>query len=236
MNSPKPKVFDASLFVSVPHGFVLPPRPSAWPKKLCGARECIESAIYMASQIELVDHEASSFRPDRVRSAYFRASLSELCRIEDIIQSTDGNYSFYNSADPSLHLIKLLRNYQIHVSAIPLSAGQVTVQLSGETAVYQGYIASNVNAEDLQSLRSSKGYTLAQLTELVQLFDLHQRVFGVTQFFYHLAKRVEAIAQRALTPRSTRTPPALPVLLFLALAYSASFGASVQAVPVSFIR
>jgi hypothetical protein len=39
-----------------------------------------------------------------------------------------------------------------------------------------------------------------------------------------------------LTSRSTRTPPALPVLLLLVLASSTSFSASVQAGPVSFIR
>ena len=39
-----------------------------------------------------------------------------------------------------------------------------------------------------------------------------------------------------LTCRSTRTPPALPGVLFLALAISASFSASAQAGSVSFIR
>jgi hypothetical protein len=39
-----------------------------------------------------------------------------------------------------------------------------------------------------------------------------------------------------LTSRSTRTPPALPGVLFLVLASSASLLASVQAGPVSFFR
>jgi len=39
-----------------------------------------------------------------------------------------------------------------------------------------------------------------------------------------------------LTSRSTRTPPALPGVLFLVLAFSAPLSASVQAVPVSFFR
>jgi hypothetical protein len=46
----------------------------------------------------------------------------------------------------------------------------------------------------------------------------------------------DAMGRPSLTPRSTRTPPALPFALSQLLASSASFSASVQAGPVSFIR
>ena len=66
---------------------------------------------------------------------------------------------------------------------------------------------------------------------------------GADWFFLRLhgrsAKAIQAklIALRgALTSRTTRTPPALPSVLFLLLAFSASLGASVQAWPVSFTR
>ena len=50
-----------------------------------------------------------------------------------------------------------------------------------------------------------------------------------------IAKMVQ-IVLRALTSRSTRTPPALSGVLFLVLASSTPLSASAQAGPVSFIR
>jgi hypothetical protein len=47
---------------------------------------------------------------------------------------------------------------------------------------------------------------------------------------------IEAKMTSDLTLRCTRTPPALPFVLYQLLASSASFSASAQAVPVSFIR
>jgi hypothetical protein len=51
-----------------------------------------------------------------------------------------------------------------------------------------------------------------------------------------LITKMLQVVLRALTSRSTRTPPALPSVLFLLLASSAPLVASVQAGPVSFIR
>jgi hypothetical protein len=75
------------------------------------------------------------------------------------------------------------------------------------------------------------------LTNLV-----HPRAFGKPEELVLLLANslcwglVLAIIVRRLTLSSTRTPPALPVLLFLVLASSAPLIVSVQAVPVSSLR
>jgi hypothetical protein len=194
---------DQAQFVPVEHGFIFPPRPARWPRNMSTTKECIESAIYMASQIQLVDHDASTFRSERVRAAYFRACLTELCRIEDVAKSIKEPISFYGSNDPSLHLVKLLRNYQVHIASSELTTGQALVQFAGEHMVYRSFIVDNISVTELRKLESANPYSESQLEEIVALFESHQRKFGVVQLLYHLAKRVELYAQSALTWRST---------------------------------
>ncbi len=199
----RPVTIDPAQFVPVAHGFVIPPRPARWPRDMSKLKGGIESAIYMASQIELVDHGVSTFRPEQVRAAYFRACLTELCRIEDVAKSLKEPISFYGSNDPSLHLMKLLRNYQVHIASSELTTGQVTVQFAGEHMVHRSFIVDNISVTELRKLDSATPYSESQLEEIVALFESHQRKFGVVQLLYHLAKRVELYVQSALTHHST---------------------------------
>ncbi|WP_345986867.1 hypothetical protein WCX18_06730 [Sulfurimonas sp. HSL1-2] len=198
MEPKKSLIFDKTKFVQVTQGFVTPPRSKIVKQSLSTVKECINSAIFMASQIELVEHCLSTVRPESVRPAFFRASLSELIRIEDFL--TDHELpNFYKSNDPTLHLIKLLRNYQVHVAATELRSGRISVKLSGEEMTYYSFIAKNVSAIELQELRSAKAYSFEQLNELAMLFDSEQRKFGVVQLLYYIAMRVEEYAIYSLT-------------------------------------
>lgn len=156
----------------------------------------------MASQVDLISHAVTASRPDRVRSAYFRASLTELCRVEDLAKVVGKKFSFRESSDPSLHLVKLLRNYQVHIASSSLGSGSVAVLLSGEQMVYKSFVVDNVTSEELCRLDSAKGYSVSQLAKLVDLFEASQRKFGVVQLLYHLAKRVEERAKSVLTTAS----------------------------------
>jgi hypothetical protein len=198
--------FEANRFVDVSHGFVLPPKPKGWPRQFHSVKHCIESAIHMASQIELIDDSPTSFRPDQVREAYFRASLTELCRVEDVTKLLDQQLSFKTSRDPSLHVVKLLRNYQVHIASSQLDEGHTVVALAGEPAVYRSFIAVNVSAAELRRLESAGTYSDNQLEELARLFEAQQRKLGIVQLLYHLAKRVEEFAKCTLTLPSIRRP------------------------------
>ncbi|GEM_PF-2104618 len=198
MKQRRPITFDTTKFVRVDQGFITPPRSRILEKSMTAIKECINSAIFMASQIELVEHCLSTARPESVRPAFFRASLSELCRIEDIL-TKHGLPGFYKSADPTLHIVKLLRNYQVHIATIGLNSGQITVKLSGEEMVYRSFIAENMSALVLRDLASSRDYSDEQLKELAKLFDFEQRKFGLVQFLYHTAMHVEEYAKRSLT-------------------------------------
>jgi len=198
MKEKKPITFDTKKFVQVDQGYITPPRSRVLGKSLNTVKECINSAIFMASQIELVEHCLSTAHPESVRPAYFRASLSELCRIEDIMKEHKLP-NFYKSDDPTLHIVKLLRNYQIHIATIELSSGHSTVKLSREEMAYRSFIAENMSALELRKLDSSKPYSDEQLDKLVEFFDSEQRKLGVVQLLYHIIMRVEEYTKHSLT-------------------------------------
>ena len=88
-------------------------------------------------------------------------------------------------------------------------------------------------------LASNSSYTL--LAHQLQFYSFglvgmtsRSHTFGFK--IQHFAARVGSNALARLTPRCTRTPPALPPALSQPLATSASFIVSVQAWPVSFFR
>jgi hypothetical protein len=202
------RVFDGTKMVAVEHGFVTPPRPKIWPKAWAGARECMECAVFMASQIELVDHALTNFRPERIRSAYFRASLTELCRMEDLSKELlDPPLNFAATDDPSLHLVKLLRNYQVHIQTMPLAPGAIEVSHRDEKLLYRSFIAEAPALEQLRKLDSAKPYSDGQLIELAAHFSNAQRLLGITQLLYHLSQRVEAYALGRMPLKRPRKHP-----------------------------
>ena len=209
MKQKKPMTFDTTKFVQADQGFITPPRSRILEKSLTAVKECINSSIFMASQIELVDQGLSTARPQSVRPAYFRASLSEVCRIEDIMEAR-GQPKFHKSVDPTLHIVKLLRNYQVHIAYIQFSSSHIRVKLSGEEMVYHSFIAENMNALELRKLNSSRPYLDEQLDQLSKLFDSEQRKLGVVQLLYHIAMHVEEHAKHSLTNqrRAIKNPQA----------------------------
>ena len=58
-------------------------------------------------------------------------------------------------------------------------------------------IADNLLASELRKLDSSAGYTDQQLEEIVELFELHQRKFGVVQLLYNTSLHVASLLREA---------------------------------------
>lgn len=151
----------------------------------------------MASQIDLLDRQLSTHRPDNVRAAYFRSAMSELARVEDVLTSIGKQLPFDKSNDPSLHVIKLLRNYQAHIRSLPLSSGEILMKQGGDDMVYRSFITDDVTITELRRCRTS-AYSDEQLNKLAELFNSSQRKLGLVQLLYHFAMRVDETAKAAL--------------------------------------
>lgn len=188
--------YDTKLFPDFEYGHVLPPRITQAVIKNKDLRNCLSCAVYMASQIEL-SQGGVNLRVEPVRSAYLRASLAELVRVEDVLKSLGNTFRLNKNQDPLLHTIKLLRNYQVHIGSHPLSEGSVMVKWRRDEAAYQSFIIDNLDPKELRKLDSSSGYSNEQLEELVKLFEENQRKFGVVQLIYNTCVHVSKMLNNA---------------------------------------
>lgn len=184
-----PLIYDAAAFPAFEFGHIIPPKINSSLVPNLDIFECLNSAVYLASQIELAEGSVH-LRAEKIRNIYFRASLSELLRVEDLTKGLGKPFELKKTRDPLLHTIKLLRNYQVHIGTFTLRGGRTPVNWNGDISIYESFIADNLLVKELRKLGSSKGYTDSQLEELLGLFDLHQQRFGVVQLLYNTCLHV----------------------------------------------
>jgi hypothetical protein len=187
----KEKDIDFSKTINIPYGNIITPKSRIRDKNLFDVKDITNSSLYMASQIDDLEHGLCIFDYKKTREAYFRATLAEICRLEDILINKDKANNFLKTDDPSLMIVKLLRNYQVHISSNSLSSGSIEVGFSGELAVYDSFIITNLNVKNLNKLRDAKHFSETQLSELIDYFDTQQKEFGVVPFLYQLILYIE---------------------------------------------
>lgn len=180
----KPALYNSLSVPDFEFGHLLPPKITPNNVNDSELRECLSAAIYLASQIQSAEG-ALHLRDENIRSLYFRAALAELIRVEDITKKIGKPLKFDKTDNPLLHTVKLMRNYQVHISGVTLGAGSVLVGSGGVHGVYESYIVNNLDSNELRKLDSAASYTDDQLKELICLFNEHQRRFGVVQLLYN---------------------------------------------------
>ena len=188
--------YESSGFPEFTYGHVLPPRVPTKLRSMPELRSSMANAIYMASQIDLAQGSLH-LRVEPVRAAYFRAALGEIVRTEDACKRYGRPFVFKETDCPLLHVVKLLRNYEVHIGAFSVSSGAVLVNWAGSEGIYETFIVNNLSTAELQRLDSARGYSKHQLEELLALFDLHQRRFGVVQLLYNTVLHVSALLDAA---------------------------------------
>ena len=159
-------------------------------------RSSLASAIYMASQIDLAQGSVH-VRVEPIRAAYFRAALAEIVRVEDACKVYGRTLSFKHSSDPLLHIVKLLRNYEVHIGSLTLAAGTIRVRWGEDEGIHESFIVDNLSVAPLKQLDSASGYTDFQLGELLEIFDMQQRRFGVVQLLYNTVLHVAKLLSEA---------------------------------------
>ncbi len=180
--------FDYSQFPTLHKGYLIVPTPCEELKQLdLDIYERLSAAIYMTAHIN-GESKKAMISTKAVQSAYLRAALTEFVSLEDLIEQKYSNfpksdYKFYKSLNPYYHLIKLLRNYNIHLSDSFLDKSNISVSLINEpNKVYDISITiiDNLSVSELKNLTSAKDYTNLHLEEMLVRFDEEQRKFGVS--------------------------------------------------------
>ncbi|MGR2934238.1 hypothetical protein ABMY10_20770 [Vibrio vulnificus] len=178
---------DFEKCTKVETGYCLVPKPHDDLKKYSDLYDRFCSVIYMAVMVGDEPVKANITREAK-DVACIRAALCELISIEDYIKQSYpaleySDYQVYKSQNPIIHMLKLLRNYNIHLSHSILGTKPMMVMLPANLdkvfEIEVEYI-SNLSISELRRLHSSKDYSDEQLSQMIECFDAQQHKFGVT--------------------------------------------------------
>lgn len=175
-------------FPVMTNGFLLVPKPCEllMDHDLIYERFC--SAIYMAANVngEAGVHLSHLVNEEVAMKAYFRAALAEFVSLEDALKVNGypevSGFLITKSSNPLFHIMKLLRDYNIHLGITELKETEVIVSLESDSSQLFGCSASvikNLNFCDLKKLRNARFYSDQELFQMVKMFNEQQQKFGV---------------------------------------------------------
>ncbi|WP_237486057.1 hypothetical protein [Vibrio hippocampi] len=178
---------DFDLETNVEHGYLLIPEPAAELAQFPEVYERISSVIY---HCVMVSGEATKrcISMSAKNATHIRSALCEFVGVEDLLKQLypalpKSEYVIYKSTNPTWHMIKILRNYNIHISNSLLSIKPIRVRSlfpnQTELDVEVEYI-SNLTIDGLKLMHSTNDYNDTQLKNLISSFDHQQHKFGVT--------------------------------------------------------
>lgn len=174
---------DFENYTRVEHGYFLIPRPDDKYRNLPDIYDRVCSVIHFASKIGVksdngwIDNSALS-------EAMTRAALNEFIALDDFITKTYGQRLWLNEhliTDPIFHMVKLLRNYNVHVnsSKIDSQSMQVTFLFDPENEhTIDKFFISNLTVDGLSRLDNVHRYH-SLLPEIIKVFDEQQHAFGI---------------------------------------------------------
>tara|TARA_R110000796_G_scaffold93563_1_gene198172 strand:+ start:613 stop:1311 length:699 start_codon:yes stop_codon:yes gene_type:complete len=178
---------DFETYTKVESGYLMIPRPREELKKYIDIYDRFCGVIYMLAKVG-GDSDTFIISTEAKNTVHIRAALSEFVGIEEYIKEIYPNlpkinYRIYKSLNPIFHLIKLLRNYNIHLSHSTLQQKSMMVKtLVDENQVFEIQIdyISNLSVSELRRLSSAKDYSDTQLEKMVECFNKEQHEFGIT--------------------------------------------------------
>jgi hypothetical protein len=178
---------DYSLFPAMESGYFIMPTPDERLRDFSELYDRFCSAIYMASKIS--DDSSKSMLSNKAHSSgYTRAALAEFAGIDEFIEQNlkqlkREDYTIYKQPNPLFHIMKILRNYNVHVGESTLSEKAMKVALPSKPQeafeISIRYI-NNLSADKLKQLKSTKDYSKAEIEKMIVHFDNAQREFGVS--------------------------------------------------------
>jgi len=174
---------DFENYIKIERGYAIIPSPDEKYKTLPDIYARLCSVIYFACCIGEKSDRACISNSAR-NEALIRAALSEFIALDDFIYKTYGRRLWFNdhtNTDPIFHMLKLLRNYNIHISSSVIDSEPMQVRWLYEPEkilTMDKYFISNLNLESLARLDNAKKY-LSQLPMMIDAFEEQQHMFGI---------------------------------------------------------
>lgn len=185
-------------FPTIDHGHVfvslnekvenkLPTFPQTYSRAECAMRFC-----WFISGGEDTLFHGDLDRRNRLREGFLRAALAEFVSMEeslvrdlDNIDSTKPAIKINNSSNPLLHILRELRNLEIHLNSSTLSAEQRDFMWKpfGEerNITTNVWYIDNLQLSDFLKLRNAKNYSLVELEVCVNHFLVEQKKWGIIE-------------------------------------------------------
>lgn len=202
--------YDYSLFPKMESGYLIIPKPCEGLKSFNEIYDRFCSAIYMAS---MISEKAGKYiiTSNTQHCAYVRATLTEFASIEECIQQlfpelAVTGYKLHMSNNPAFHFLKLLRNYNIHLSESTLAEKAINVALASEPDTeydLQVFYIDNLKAEEILKLRTAKHYTKDEIIEFIRYFEESQHKFGVSNLLINIVVQYSEYISKSLTSGSS---------------------------------
>lgn len=178
---------DFDNFTRIEFGYLLIPRPDEKYQALPDVYNRVCNVIYFASKIGCEPDRACANQKS-LNEAFIRAALCEFFSIEDYILKSypecDEGIWFHSSknSNPILHVLKNLRNYNIHVDSSKVSTKPIQVKtlVHGDKELEVGVeFISNLSVEELRRTDSTKKYSSNDLKKMIEVFEEQQHIYGI---------------------------------------------------------
>jgi hypothetical protein len=181
--------YDFSKATTVDSGFFLIPEIPSELQVFPDIYDRFCSVIYMMAMVGDKPNKSSICQRAK-DTACVRAALSDFVGIEEYLKSAypkleAHTYRIYKLKNPMFHMLKILRNYNVHISTSKLGdkgiSGYVGSTDAGTFAFEQSTIfISNLSVDEISRLHSAaKDYSRNQLEELVEYFEVQQHEYGL---------------------------------------------------------
>ena len=172
-------------------GYLLIPMPDEKYKALNEIYDRVCGVIYLASKIG-EDSDRACINSKALTETSLRASLSEFWAVGDCLEMLypdSGSSLWFNEhvdSDPILHMLKLLRNYNVHVEKSELSSKPLRVQtlFDDKTYTIRVHYISNLSEEGFLRVNAAARYR-SNLAKMIEVFNYQQHSFGIGCLIMH---------------------------------------------------
>jgi len=139
---------------------------------------------------------AEEHRATRLREAFFRACLTEYRAMDEVLTrdlTAIGNNSpplkIHEVPNPLLHIMKELRNLEIHLTSSTLSPATIHVVAKWENRTIQHestiWVTEPLTERNFKNLDNARYYDDVDIKAMVQWFNNAQQEWGVHNLAYH---------------------------------------------------
>lgn len=136
-------------------------------------------------------HKVRSDGPIEAKESALRSALAELVSMEESLGRDLNNagigaapVKITESQNPLLHIVRELRNLEIHLQTSRLKSVEKEVTYVGDNYQIDIWVAGDITESGFMKLRNAKRYKREDVVKMVDWFNWAQKEWGINQLIY----------------------------------------------------